>query len=71
MNNWNKDFTEAPRKKSILVRSTDWDCPAIMYWFDYEDTSGWFYTETLLADVSDDVLSDDELLDCEWAYIPE
>ncbi len=69
MSAWSKNFEDAPKGQSILVRNPKWDCLAVMYFLEEESWSGWAFAENLLHEVSDP-LDNDEIALCEWAEIP-
>lgn len=71
MSAWSSDFEAAPKDGTqILVRHVDWDCPAVMYWVDEDDTVEepyWGFAEELLSEAESGIL---DIEGCQWAPIP-
>lgn len=67
---WTKGLKKAPKGKPILVRTPEWDCPAVMRYETEGSQHGWGYVEKTLADIAG-WLNDDEVKSAEWAHLPK
>lgn len=64
--------TPIPRDgEQYLVRSARWFCPAIVHYEKDYEVTGYLYSESVMADMCEDFIEEEGLIDTEWTEIPK